>query len=54
MLGAMGYEAGVINEKWHCFYFAQSSVFAFSKSINGEPASHGMALLFLSQLRPPR
>jgi hypothetical protein len=37
----MGYEPGVIDEKWRCFYLTQSGVFAISKPINGEPASHG-------------
>jgi hypothetical protein len=41
VLGTMGYEPGVIDEKWRCFYFTQSGVFAISKPINGEPASHG-------------
>lgn len=41
ILGAMGYEPGVIDEKGRCFYFTKSGVFALSKPINNEPASHG-------------
>ena len=41
VLGAMGYEPGVIDEKGRCFYFTKSGVFAISKPINGESASHG-------------
>jgi len=41
ILGAMGYEPGVIDEKGRCFYFTKSGVFAISKPINGEPACHG-------------
>lgn len=40
-LGAMGYEPGVVDDKGRCFYFTKSGVFAISKPINGEPASHG-------------
>lgn len=41
ILGAMGYEPGVIDESGRCFYFTQSGVFALTKPINGEPACHG-------------
>ena len=41
VLGAMGHEPGVIDEKGRCFYFTKSGVFALSKPIDGEPASHG-------------
>ena len=41
ILGAMGYDPGVIDEKGRCFYFTKSGVFAISKPINGESASHG-------------
>ena len=41
VLGAMGYEPGVIDEKGRCFYFTKSGIFAISKPIDGEPASHG-------------
>lgn len=41
VLGAMGYEPGVIDEKGRCFYFTKSGIFAVSKPIDGEPASNG-------------
>ena len=41
ILGAMGYEPGVIDEKGRCFYFTKSGVLALTKPINGEPACHG-------------
>jgi catechol 2,3-dioxygenase-like lactoylglutathione lyase family enzyme len=40
-LGALGYEAGVIDEKGRCFYFTDSGILALTKPINGEPACHG-------------
>ena len=41
VLGALGHEAGVIDDKGRCFYFTKSGIFSISKPINGEPASHG-------------
>ena len=41
VLGAMGYEPGVIDEKGRCFYLTPSGIFVIGKPINGEPASHG-------------
>ncbi|WOT06857.1 VOC family protein [Shewanella youngdeokensis] len=41
ILGAMGYDAGVIDDKGRCFYFTNTGVFAISKPINGESACHG-------------
>jgi catechol 2,3-dioxygenase-like lactoylglutathione lyase family enzyme len=41
VLGALGYEPGVIDEKGRCFYFTKSGVFAISKPIDGEPACNG-------------
>jgi catechol 2,3-dioxygenase-like lactoylglutathione lyase family enzyme len=41
VLGAMGYEPGVIDEKGRCFYFTKSGVFAVSKPIDGELACNG-------------
>lgn len=41
ILGALGYDAGVMDEKGRCFYFNKSGVFAISKPINGEAACHG-------------
>ncbi|BBM01605.1 VOC family protein [Microbulbifer sp. GL-2] len=39
-LGCLGHKPGVIDEKGRCFYFTKTGVFAISKPINGEPASH--------------
>ena len=41
ILGAMGYEPGVIDEKGRCFYFTKSGILALTKPITGEPACHG-------------
>ena len=41
VLGALGHDPGVIDDKGRCFYFTKSGIFAISKPINGEPASHG-------------
>jgi catechol 2,3-dioxygenase-like lactoylglutathione lyase family enzyme len=41
ILGVLGYEPGVIDEKGRCFYFTKSGVFSISKPIDGKPASHG-------------
>ncbi len=41
VLGALGYEPGVIDEKGRCFYFTKNGVFAISKPIDGEPACNG-------------
>ncbi|MGI9288324.1 MAG: VOC family protein [Pseudomonadales bacterium] len=41
VLGAMGHEPGIIDEKGRCFYFTKSGIFAISSPINGEPACHG-------------
>jgi len=41
ILGEMGYEAGVIDEKGRCFYFTDSGVFALTKPIDGKPACNG-------------
>lgn len=40
-LGALGYEPGVIDEKGRCFYFTDSGIFALTKPIDGEVATHG-------------
>ena len=40
-LGVLGYKPGVIDDKGRCFYYERSGIFAISKPINGEPASHG-------------
>jgi len=41
ILGALGHKPGVIDEQGRCFYFTPSGVFAISKPIDGEVASHG-------------
>jgi catechol 2,3-dioxygenase-like lactoylglutathione lyase family enzyme len=41
VLGALGYEPGVIDEKGRCFYFTASGIFSISVPIDGKPASHG-------------
>ncbi len=41
ILGALGYDPGVIDDKGRCFYFNKSGIFSISKPIDGEPASHG-------------
>jgi catechol 2,3-dioxygenase-like lactoylglutathione lyase family enzyme len=41
VLGAVGCKPGVIDDKGRCFYFTESGIFALTKPINGEPASHG-------------
>ena len=41
ILGALGHEPGVIDDKGRCFYFTKSGIFALTKPINGEPASCG-------------
>ncbi|WJG10695.1 VOC family protein [Aliiglaciecola sp. LCG003] len=41
ILGALGHEPGVVDEKGRCFYFTDNGIFSLSKPINGEPASHG-------------
>lgn len=41
VLGALGYEPGVMSNTNRCYYRSESGVFAITKPINGEPASHG-------------
>ena len=41
VLGALGCEPGVIDEKGRCFYVTKSGVFSISKPIDGEPAGPG-------------
>ena len=41
VLGALGHEPGVIDDKGRCFYFTPTGIFSISKPINGEPACHG-------------
>ena len=41
VLGALGHEAGVIDDKGRCFYVTERGVFSISKPIDGEPACNG-------------
>ena len=41
ILGALGHKPGVIDDKGRCFYITDTGIFAITKPINGEPASHG-------------
>lgn len=41
VLGALGHNAGVIDDKGRCFYMTDSGIFAITKPLNGESASHG-------------
>lgn len=41
ILGALGYEPGVVDDKGRCFYANKSGVFCITNPIDGELASHG-------------
>jgi catechol 2,3-dioxygenase-like lactoylglutathione lyase family enzyme len=41
ILGALGYEPGVIDDKGRCFYISESGIFSVTKPIDDEPACHG-------------
>jgi catechol 2,3-dioxygenase-like lactoylglutathione lyase family enzyme len=41
VLGALGHEPGVFDDKGRCFYFTPTGIFSITKPINGEPASPG-------------
>lgn len=41
ILGALGYEPGVIDDTGRCFYMNKDGIFCITKPIDGEPASHG-------------
>lgn len=41
VLGALGHEPGVMDDKGRCFYRTSSGVFAITAPIDGEPATHG-------------
>ena len=41
VLGAMGFEPGVIDDKGRCFYFTPTGIFSISIPIDGEPATAG-------------
>lgn len=40
ILGALGHEPAVTDDKGHCFYVTQSGIFGFGKPTDGEPSSH--------------
>ncbi|MEY8201321.1 MAG: VOC family protein [Colwellia sp.] len=41
ILGEMGHNPGVMDEKGRCFYFTDNGIFAITPPINGEAACHG-------------
>ena len=41
ILGALGHEPGVMDDRGRCFYRTDSGVFAITKPIDGEPATCG-------------
>lgn len=41
ILATLGHEPGTIDDKGRCFYMSKATVFALSKPIDGESASHG-------------
>jgi catechol 2,3-dioxygenase-like lactoylglutathione lyase family enzyme len=41
VLGAMGFEPGVFDDKGRVFYFTESGIFSITKPIDGEPAGPG-------------
>ena len=41
ILGALGHEPGVYDDKGRCFYFTPTGIFAITPPINGEPATPG-------------
>ncbi|MBL4573122.1 MAG: VOC family protein [Gammaproteobacteria bacterium] len=41
ILGALGYEAGVTDDKGRVFWMNKTGVFSISKPIDGEPACNG-------------
>ncbi len=40
-LGVLGHKPGVMDENGRCFYFTDNGIFALTKPIDGEAASHG-------------
>ncbi|MEE2653939.1 MAG: VOC family protein [Pseudomonadota bacterium] len=41
ILGALGYEPGMMDERGRCFYFTPTGVFSNTPPINREPATNG-------------
>ncbi|RBP52682.1 VOC family protein [Arenicella xantha] len=46
ILATMGHKPGVMDDMGRCFYFTKTGVFALTKPIDGEPASHGNGSTF--------
>jgi catechol 2,3-dioxygenase-like lactoylglutathione lyase family enzyme len=40
-LAVLGHKPGVMDENGRCFYFTDNGIFALTKPIDGEAASHG-------------
>lgn len=41
VLGALGHKPGVMDDSGRCLYLSSTGMFAITKPINGEPATHG-------------
>ncbi len=41
VLGALGYNSGIVDDNGRCYYRTDTGVFAITNPINGKPASHG-------------
>ncbi|ORU94710.1 MAG: glyoxalase [Cycloclasticus sp. symbiont of Bathymodiolus heckerae] len=41
VLGALGYDAGIMDDKGRCFYMTDTGMFAITNPLNGKPASDG-------------
>jgi catechol 2,3-dioxygenase-like lactoylglutathione lyase family enzyme len=41
VLGTLGCKPGVMDEKGRCFWFTKTGVFAITRPLDGQPASHG-------------
>lgn len=41
ILGALGIEPGMMDDKGRCFYVTKTGIFALTKPIDGNPACHG-------------
>ena len=41
ILGTLGYAEATVDDKGRCFYLSPTGIFALTKPINGEPATHG-------------
>jgi len=41
VLGSLGHDPAVMDEKGRCFYLTESGIFALTQPINGEPACNG-------------